>query len=75
MAHNFVPKYKVGDKLTIVANKTGHSWKVGDTVTVDRVDSYDAHYTYKQSGGYWFGEGDVAMIARVPGVDCLFTDA
>lgn len=47
-------KYKVGDRVRIVSNYSGHGFNIGTEVCIRSVDKNDDYYAADDNGETWF---------------------
>ena len=61
-------KFKVGDKVIVTGNSTGHEFKIGETVVVREVDSLDSTSFCSDEGGKYSGwycaKGDIELVSN-----------
>jgi len=62
-------KYKVGDKVKIIAGNEGHDFPLGKVVKIVDVDFYDGDFPYecKKGKNYgWVSETDIEPVSEYP---------
>jgi len=52
-------KYKVGQTVTIVANKHGHGYKLGEKITIRQIANGES---YIGRGGWYFCDDEIRSL-------------
>lgn len=64
------PKFKVGDRVIIVANNSGHGSKMGDILTVESFSGDKSFYVKETPFVYSFEDAELTSSIKCPNHNC-----